>query len=62
MSALELQRKARISIRDGEPDYDIYVRWKPLHEQPMGWNPDLNDGVRLNISGLSLPQEFSAAG
>ena len=20
-----------------------------LHEQPMGWNPDLNDGVRLNI-------------
>jgi hypothetical protein len=20
-----------------------------LHEQPIGWDPDLNDGVRLNI-------------
>ena len=29
--------------------YDIYVRWKELHEQPIGWEPDLNDGVRLNI-------------
>ena len=48
VSALELQRKLE-EVRDGEPDYDIYVRWKPLHEQPMGWNPDLNDGVRLNI-------------
>ncbi len=25
------------------------MRWKPLHKQPIGWNPDLNDGVRLNI-------------
>jgi hypothetical protein len=28
---------------------DIFVRWKSLAEQPIGWNPDLNDGVRLNI-------------
>ena len=48
MAALELQRKLE-DIRDGEPDFDIYVRWKPLHKQPLGWNPDLNDGVRLNI-------------
>ena len=25
------------------------MRWKPLAEQPIGWEPDLNDGVRLNI-------------
>ena len=25
------------------------MRWKPPHEQPIGWEPDLNDGVRLNI-------------
>jgi len=25
------------------------VRWKPLDKQPIGWEPDLNDGVRLNI-------------
>lgn len=48
VAALELQRKLE-DIRDGEPHYDIYVRWKALREQPMGWNPDLNDGVRLNI-------------
>ena len=26
-----------------------FIRWKPLHEQPLGWEPDINDGVRLNI-------------
>lgn len=42
--------KARLElILDGEAPYDIFVRWKPLAEQPIGWNPDLNDGVRLNI-------------
>ena len=25
------------------------MRWKPLHEQPIGWDPDINDGVRMNI-------------
>ena len=48
VAAIELQKKL-VAIRDGEPPYDIYVRWKPLSEQPMGWNPDLNDGVRVNI-------------
>lgn len=46
--AKELQEKLRI-ILEGEPPYDIFVRWKPLHEQPIGWEPDLNDGVRVNI-------------
>ena len=48
VAALELQTKLE-AIRDGGPPYDIYVRWKPLFGQPIGWNPDLNDGVRLNI-------------
>ncbi len=26
-----------------------HKRWKPIEEQPLGWNPDLNDGVRMNI-------------
>jgi hypothetical protein len=34
---------------DGKVGYDIFVRWKPLAEQPIGWTPDLNDGVRMNI-------------
>jgi len=36
-------------ILQGENPYDIFVRWKPLHQQPIGWEPDINDGVRLNI-------------
>ncbi len=47
-AALELGRKLEL-ILEGESPFDIYVRWKELHEQPVGWEPDLNDGVRLNI-------------
>jgi hypothetical protein len=36
-------------ILKGEKPYDIFIRWKPLREQPIGWEPDINDGVRLNI-------------
>ena len=47
-AALDLQEQLK-KILAGEPPYDIFVRWKPLHEQPIGWEPDINDGVRLNI-------------
>ena len=47
-AALDLQGQLK-NILAGEPPYDIFVRWKPLHRQPIGWEPDLNDGVRLNI-------------
>ena len=33
----------------GEKPYDVFVRWKPLDQQPIGWAPDSNDGVRMNI-------------
>ena len=47
-AALGLQRRLE-RILEGEPPVDIFVRWKPIHEQPIGWEPDINDGVRLNI-------------
>lgn len=47
-AARSLQEKLRL-ILDGEPPHDIHVRWKSLAEQPMGWEPCLRDGVRLNI-------------
>ena len=47
-AAQALKRKLEL-ILEGEAPYDIFVRWKALTEQPIGWNPDLNDGVRLNI-------------
>lgn len=47
-AAENLQERLKL-ILDGAPPYDVYVRWKELHEQPIGWHPDLDDGVRLNI-------------
>ena len=47
-AALDLQKRLE-AILEGEDPYDIFVRWKAKEEQPIGWEPDLNDGVRLNI-------------
>jgi hypothetical protein len=47
-AASELRRSLGL-ILEGEPPLDIYVRWKSLAEQPIGWDPDVNDGVRLNV-------------
>ncbi|WP_290525968.1 N-6 DNA methylase [Alcanivorax sp.] len=49
LAAAEALKKQLEAILEGEKPYDIFVRWKPLAEQPLGWTPDLNDGVRLNI-------------
>lgn len=48
LAAQSLQDKL-VLILKGEAPYDIFVRWKPIEEQPIGWDPDLNDGVRMNI-------------
>ncbi|MGJ7462108.1 Eco57I restriction-modification methylase domain-containing protein [Halomonas sp. MA07-2] len=56
LAAAEALQKSLELILEGEEPYDIFVRWKPLEEQPIGWHPDLNDGVRLNIRPfLSVP-------
>lgn len=47
-AATILQNKL-VAILEGEAPHDIFVRWKSLAQQPIGWNPDLDDGVRLNI-------------
>ena len=47
-AAQGLQKKLEL-ILEGETLYDIFVRWNPIEAQPVGWNPDLNDGIRLNI-------------
>lgn len=49
----ELQQKLE-AILEGEKPYDIFVRWKPLAQQPLGWDPDLDDGVRQNIRPFIL--------
>ncbi len=47
-AALELKKRLE-AILEGEPPYDIFVRWKSLAQQAIGWEPDINDGVRMNI-------------
>lgn len=36
----------------GEHDYRILTPWKTPEERPKGWNPDLDDGVKVNIEPL----------
>lgn len=47
-AAVELQKRL-VAILEGEPPFDLFVRWKPIEGQAIGWEPDINDGVRLNI-------------
>jgi hypothetical protein len=49
LQAAQILKTHLETILDGEAPYDIFVRWKSLAEQPLGWNPDINDGVRMNI-------------
>lgn len=35
-----------------EREARIWTPWKSAEEQPVGWNPDINDGVRVNIAPL----------
>ena len=51
-----------IRILEGEPPYDLFVRWKPLHEQPLGWDPDINDGVRINVRPFMTARTLNARG
>jgi hypothetical protein len=49
LSAAQKLKENLEAILHGEAPYDIFVRWKSVEQQPIGWEPDLNDGVRLNI-------------
>jgi hypothetical protein len=63
-AGLELKKRLEAVI-EGEPPFDIFVRWKPLAQQAIGWEPDINDGVRMNIRPFlasDLPNGKAAAG
>jgi len=50
------------AILIGEAPLDIFVRWKPLHDQAKGWHPDLNDGIRQNIRPFLLAGDVGKKG
>lgn len=60
-AAKNLKRKLEL-ILAGEAPYDIFIRWKPLHQQPLGWEPDINDGVRMNIRPFVSVPDVKAKG
>ncbi len=48
---LEDFRERLQRIQEGkDPESRIFVRWKSSEEQPQGWRPDINDGVKRNIA------------
>ena len=49
LAAAEGLKKKLELVLEGEAPQDIFIRWKPIEQQPIGWDPDLNNGVRLNI-------------
>ena len=53
VAALDLEGELK-KILAGEPPYDLFARWKPLRLQPIGWEPDINDGVRVNVRPFML--------
>jgi len=60
-NATHLQSELK-KVLAGEPPYDIFIRWKPLHEQPIGWEPDINDGVRINIRPFMTAKVLNGRG
>lgn len=36
----------------GERDYRILTPWKSADDRPWGWDPDVDDGVKVNIAPL----------
>lgn len=62
LTAAENLKAQLEAILEGEKGLDIFVRWKSPEEQPIGWNPDLNDGVRLNIRPFMLAKDVGKKG
>ena len=60
IAAAEHLKTELTNVLAGEPPYDLFVRWKPLAQQPIGWEPDINDGVRINIRPFMTAKPLGA--
>jgi len=60
LAAAEHLKSELANILVGEPPYDIFVRWKPLADQSIGWEPDIHDGVRINIRPFMAAKPLGA--
>jgi hypothetical protein len=62
LAAAEHLKSELHRILEGEPPYDLFVRWKKVSEQTIGWEPDINDGVRINIRPFMMARPLGARG
>lgn len=62
LGAAQALQAELVKILEGEGPYDLFVRWKPLKSQAIGWHPDLNDGVRLNIRPFLVAKDLGKKG
>jgi hypothetical protein len=49
--AQKLDRQLQ-QVQEGEGELGIQTPWKTPAERPQGWDPDLDDGVKVNIEPL----------
>lgn len=50
---LRLVQEGRHEEGEGkERDFRILTPWKSLQQRPVGWNPDIDDGIKVNIEPL----------
>lgn len=45
----QIQEGHHEGAEGGERDYRILTPWKKPEERPSGWDPDLDDGVKVNV-------------
>jgi hypothetical protein len=45
-------QRVQEGYHQGSDDYRILAPWKAEQEQPKGWSPDIDDGVKVNIEPL----------
>jgi len=49
----KLQEGHHNGAEAGDDDYRILTPWKKPQERPKGWQPDIDDGVKVNIAPLA---------
>jgi hypothetical protein len=49
----QLQEGAHTGPEGGDRDYCILTPWKTPAERPKGWNPDIDDGIKVNLAPLA---------
>jgi len=48
-----LQEGAHSGSEGGERDFRILTPWKKPADRPKGWDPDLDDGIKVNLAPLA---------